>query len=162
MKGWALILGILLVVTATFGCINNTQQGKQSGNNTNFSMPEGWELHSMPGEGTVIWTGSYPRIRIIEMDNKHEFDSKHNQALHIDNTTYILKKQNRTIDGIKVETFWTTDGNSGDIQDEYFFFKNNKYYYVMAWDYTGWDSSKQSEDRQEIDKAVKTIVSTIT
>ncbi len=161
MKNWALILGILLLVTATFGCTSNTQSEKQSHNDINFSMPEGWELHPMPGEGTVIWTGSYPRIRVIEM-SKQKFDSKHDQALHLDNTTFILKRQNRTIAGTTVETFWTTDGNSGDIQDEYFFYKNNKYYCILAWDYTGWDSSKQSEDRQEIDKAVKTIVSTIT
>lgn len=159
MKGWALVLGILLVVTATFGCTSNTQ--KQAGNNINFSIPEGWELHSMPGEGTVIWMGGDPRIRVIEM-NKQEFDSKYYQALHIDNTTYTVKTQNRTIDGIKVQTFWTTDGNSGDIQDEYFFNKNNRYYYILAWAFTGWDSDKQSGDRQEIDKAVKSIVSTIT
>ena len=161
MKKWALVLGILLLVTFTFGCTSNTQQEKQSGNNINFSVPEGWELHWMPGEGTVIWREGDPRIRVMEM-SKEKFDSKHDQALHIDNTTFIVKKQNRTIDGIKVETFWTTDGNSGDIQDYYFFSKNNKYYYVLAWAYTGWDSSKQSRFRQQIDKAVKSIVSTIT
>ncbi len=161
MKRWALVLGILLVVTSTFGCTSNTQQEKQSGNNINFSIPEGWELHSMPGEGTVIWKGGDPRIRVIEM-SKQKFDSKHIQALRIDNTTYIVKTQNRTMEGIKVETFWTTDGNSGDIQDYYFFSKNNKYYYVLAWAYTGWDPSKQSGFRQQIDKAIKNIVSTIT
>ena len=161
MKGWALILGILLVVTATFGCISNTQQGKQSGNNINFSIPEGWELHPMPGEGTVIWMGSDPRIRVIEMD-KQKFDSKYNQALHIDNTTYILKTQNETIDGIKVNIFKTTDGKYGDIQDDYFFSKDDKYYYIMAWAYTGWDSSKQYNDRREIGEAVDLIVKTIT
>ncbi|MGB9980139.1 hypothetical protein [Methanobacterium sp.] len=161
MKGWALILGIMLLVTAIFGCTSSTQYGKQSGNNTNFSIPEGWELHFMPGEGTVIWMDGDPRIRVIEM-NKQKFDSKHDQLLHIDNTTYMVKTQNRTIEGIKVETFWTTAANSGDIQDYYFFFKNNKYYYLSAWAYTGWDSSKQSSYRQQIDKAVKTIVSTIT
>lgn len=161
MKGWALILGILLVVTATFGCTSNTQYEKQSGNNTNFSIPDGWELHFMPGDGTVIWMGGDPRIRVIEMD-KQKFDSKYNKALHIDNATYTVKTQNKTINGIKVETFWTTDGRTGDIQDEYFFSKNNKYYFILAWAFTGWDSSKQSEYRQEIDKAVKTIVETIT
>ena len=161
MKKWALILGILLAVTFTFGCTSNTQQQKQSGNNINFSIPEGWELHTMPGGGTVIWMGGDPRIRVIEM-NKEKFDSKHDMVLHIDNSTYMVKTHNRTIDGIKVETFWTTDANSGDIQDYYFFSKNNKYYYVLAWAYTGWDSSKQSRFRQQIDKAVKSIVSTIT
>ena len=160
MKGWALVLGIILVVTATFGCTSNTQYGKQSENVTNFSIPDGWELHWMPGEGTVIWMGGDPRIRVIEMD-REKFESKYSSALHIDNTTFMVKQWNKTMDGTKVEIFWTTDGNSGDIQDEYFFSKNNKYYYVVAWAYTGWDSSKQSEDRQEIDSAVKSIVSTI-
>lgn len=160
MKKWALFLGILLVVTSTFGCTSNTQQEKQSGNNINFSVPEGWELHWMPGEGTVIWRGGDPRIRIMEM-SKQKFDAKHEQVLHIDNTTYMVKTHNRTMDGIKVETFWTTDSNSGDIQDYYFFSKNDKYYYALAWAYTGWDSSKQSRFRQQIDMAVKSIVSTI-
>lgn len=161
MKHWALILGIIILAAITAGCTSNTQQVKQSGDDINFSIPEGWELHHMPGEGTVIWMDGDPRIRVIEMDS-HKFNSKHNQALHIDNTTYILKTGNKTIDGIKVETFWTTDGNSGDIQDEYFFSKNNKHYYVVGWAFTGWNPSKQSGYRQEIDKAVKNIVSTIT
>ena len=160
MKKWALILGILLLVTFTFGCTSNTQQEKQSGNNINFSVPEGWELHWMPGEGTVIWMDGDPRIRVMEM-SKQKFDAKHEQVMHIDNSTYMVKTHNRTMDGIKVETFWTTDGNSGDIQDYYFFSKNDKYYYALAWAYTGWDSSKQSRFRQQIDKAVKSIVSTI-
>lgn len=161
MKKEILILGILLLVTATLGCTSSAQSGKQSGSSINFAMPGGWELHPMPGEGTVIWMGSDPRIRVIEMTDPRKFDSKRNSVLSLDNTSFMMKTKNQTLEGIKVETFWTTDGRYGDIQDNYFFQKNNKYYYIMAWAYTGWDSSKQTIDRQEISKAVDIIVKTI-
>ena len=159
MKNWALILGILLVVAATLGCTSNAQSGKQSGNNINFALPDGWELHPMPGEGTVISMGNDPRIRVIEMKDTQKYNSKHDAALNIDPKSVTLKKRNETVDGIKVEIFYTT-GGEGDIQDLYFFSKNNKYYYILAWAYPGW-SSKQSIDRQKISEAVETIVKTI-
>jgi hypothetical protein len=161
MKNKVLILGILILIVATLGCTDNTQQKKQSGDVINFQMPEGWELHDMPGDGIVIWMGSDPRIRIIEMEDKKKFDSKHSRALNIDNTSYIVRTKNETVDGITVEVFKTIDGRYGDIQDQYFFYKNNKYYYMVAWAYTGWDSGKQNKDRQEISKAVDIIVKTI-
>ena len=161
MKKEILILGILLVVTATLGCTNNAQSEKQAGNNINFAMPEEWELHSMPGEGTVIQMEGDPRIRVIEMTDPQKYNSKHNSILSIDKTEFMMKTKNQTMEGIKVETFWTTNGQYGDIQDYYFFQKNNKYYYITAWSFTGWDSSKQTIDRREIDKAVETIVKTI-
>ena len=159
MKNLALILGILLVVAATLGCTSNAQSGKQSGNNINFSLPDGWELHPMPGEGTVIAMGNDPRIRIIKMKDIQKYNSKHEAALNIDNASVTLKKQNETIDNTKVEIFFTTD-NDGNIQDLYFFSKNNKYYYLLAWAYPGW-TSKESINRQEISKAVETIVKTV-
>ncbi len=161
MKKEILILGILLVVAATLGCTNNAQPGEQSGSGINFSMPEGWELHPMPGDGVVIWMEGDPRIRVIEMTDQQKFNSKHNSVLAIDKNDNMVKTKNQTMEGIKVETFWTTNGQYGDIQDYYFFQKNNKYYYITAWAYTGWDSSKQTIDRQEINNAVETIVKTI-
>ncbi len=161
MKKEILILGILLVVAATLGCTNNAQSGKQSGSSINFVMPDGWELHAMPGEGTVIWMEGDPRIRIIEMTDQRKFDFKRNSVLSIDKNDNMVKTKNQTMEGIKVETFWTTNGQYGDIQDYYLFQKNNKYYYITAWSFTGWDSSKQTVDRQEISKAVETIVRTI-
>jgi len=162
MKNRVLILGILIVISATLGCTSNAQQEKQSGDSINFQMPGEWELHPMPGDGTVIWKGDDPRIRVIEIEDKRKYDSKYKRALNMDNTTYIIKTKNETIDGLNVEIFQTTDGKYGDIQDEYFFIKNNKYYYIMAWAYPGWNSNKQNSYRQEISEAVDTIVKTIT
>lgn len=161
MKVEVLILGILIVISAILGCTSNAQSGKQSGNSINFQIPEGWELHPMPGDGTVIWLGDDPRIRVIEIKDKRKFDSKYNHALNIDKTGYMVKTENKTIDNIKVEVFKTIDNRYGDIQDEYFFQKNSKYYYIMAWAYPGWNSAKQNKYRQEISKAVDIIVKTI-
>ncbi len=161
MKKEILILGIIMVVAATFGCTSDVQSEKQSGNALNFSIPEGWELHPMPGDGTVIWMGNDPRIRVIEMSDIRKFTSRHDSVLSIDNNSYMIKKRNETIEGLNVEIISTTDGKYGDIQDFYFFQKNNRYYYITAWAYTGWDSSKQNKYRREISEAVDVIVKTI-
>lgn len=158
MKNKILILGIIIVMITTFGCTNQSE--KQS-NSTNFQMPEGWELHPMPGEGIVIWMGADPRIRIIELKDQQKFDSRYNKSLNLDTDVYAVIKKNRKVEGTDVKVIKTTDNNYGDIQDEYFFQKNNKYYYIVSWAFTGWDNRKQRKSREEIDKAVDTIVKTI-
>lgn len=162
MKNEVLILGIITMIAVTFGCTSSMPSSKQPGSSINFQIPEGWELHPMPGDGDVIWMGSDPRIRIIEMKNKQSFESKYKKALGIDKDLFMIKAGNKTIDGVRVEFFKTTDNRYGDIQDEYFFSKNNKYYYMMAWAYTGWNSAEQHSVRDEVDRAVDTIVKTIT
>ena len=116
----------------------------------------------MPGEGTVIWMDGDPRIRVMEM-SKQKFDAKHDQALHIDNTTFMVKNTQQDNGWNKMlRHFGPLMVILGIFRIIISSLKNDKYYYVLAWAYTGWDSSKQSRFRQHIDKAVKSIVSTIT
>lgn len=165
MKNEIIILIIILIVAPTFGCLDTTQSTNNSkvygSDYVNFQMPEGWEVHPMPGDGTVIWMKEYPRIRVIEVSSKEKFDSSYNKALNIDNGTYIIKKVNETINGIEIKIVKTTHANTGDVEDEYFFQKNDKYYHLIGWAFTGWDSSKQVKSRKKIDTAVNTIVTSI-
>ena len=164
MKNEIVILTIILIISTVFGCINTAQPKKDpkvyGSDYVNFQMPEGWEVHPLPGEGTVIWMKGDPRIRVIEQD-KQKFDSDYNKALNTDKGSYIVKTGNEAINGIEVNIIMTTKSNNGDIQDEYFFGKNNKYYQLVSWAFTGWDSKKQVSSRKEIDKALNTIVTTI-
>ena len=165
MKNETVILIIILIISTVFGCINTAQPKKDSNvfgsDYVNFQMPEGWEVHPQPGEGTVIWMKGDPRVRVIELD-KQKFDSDYNKALNTDKGSNIMKTGNEVINDIEVKIIKTTDNNKGDIQDEYFFVKNNKYYQLVSWAFTGWDSKKQVSSRKGIDNAVNAIITTIT
>lgn len=77
----------------------------------------------MPGEGTVIWMGRDPRIRVIELKNKEKFNSAYRKALNTDTISYNVIKRKKTIDNIEVNIIKTTSNMNGDIQDEYYFKK---------------------------------------
>lgn len=165
MKNEIIIMIIILIIASIFGCTSSAQSKNDSkiygSDYVNFQMPDGWEVHPMPGEGTVIWMKGDPRIRVIELKDKQKFDSEYNKALNIDNGTYSIKIGEKSINGINIKIIKTMHNNNGDIQDEYFFGKNNKYYHLQSWAFTGWDSAKQSKSRKQIDKAVDRIVNTI-
>lgn len=165
MKNEIIILIIMLITAAIFGCTSSTQSKRDSkiygSDYVNFQMPEGWEVHPMPGDGTVIWMKGDPRIRVIEIEDKQKYDNTLNKALNIDTGTYNVKISSKTINGIEVKVIKTINNNNGDIHDEYFFGKNNRYYHLVSWAFTGWNSKKQNMFRKEIDKAVDTIVTTI-
>ena len=165
MKNEIITIIIILIIASIFGCLDTAQPKNDSkvygSDYVNFQMPTGWEVHPMPGDGTVIWMKEYPRIRVIEFNSKEKFDLSYNRALNIDNGTYTIIKVNETVNGIEVKIVKTTHANTGDVQDEYFFEKNNKYYHLIGWDFTGWDSVKQVKSRKKIDTAVNTIVTTI-
>jgi hypothetical protein len=165
MKNEIIILIIILITAANFGCTSNTESKKDSkiygSDYVNFQMPEGWEVHPMPGEGTVIWMKGDPRIRVIDLKNKEKSDSEYNKALNSDTGTYNIKKETRSTNGIDIKVIKTIHNNNGDIQDKYFLQKNNKYYCLICWAFPGWNSKKQISSRKEIDRAVDTIVTTI-
>lgn len=165
MKNEAIILITILLISVTFGCSDNATSKKDSevygSTYVNFQMPEGWELHPMPGEGTVIWMSHDPRIRIIELKNKQKFDLSYNNALSIDKTAYYVEQSNKTIEGIEVNIVKTINNMNGDIQDEYFFQKNGKYYHFISWAFTGWSDINRTKSRNEIDKATDIIIKTI-
>jgi len=165
MKNIAFILVTILFILLIIGYVYNNQPQKDSpiygSTYVNFQMPKGWELHLMPGEGTVIWMGKDPRIRIIELKNKTKFDSIYNEALNTDIGSYTVIKKNKTVDNIEVNIIKTMNNHDGNIQDFYFFKKNNKYYYLISWAFTGWDSASQTISRREVDNATNTIIKTI-
>jgi len=165
MKNEIVIIIIILIIATVFGCLDTTEYTNNSkvygSDYVNFQMPTGWEVHPMPGEGTVIWMKEYPRIRVIEINNEEKFNSSYYRALNIDNGTYDVLNVNETVNGVDVKIFKTTQLNTGDIEDEYFFEKNDKYYYLLGWDFTGWDSRKQVKSRKKIDNAATTIIETI-
>ncbi|MGB9936877.1 MAG: hypothetical protein ACPK7O_04100 [Methanobacterium sp.] len=152
------------MTTAIFGCTNSTPSKKDSevygSDYVNFQMPEGWEVHPMPGKGTVIWMKGDPRIRVVEL-SAEKFNSAYNNAININKNDYNIQKLNRKTNGINVNIIKTISNTNGDIEDQYFFQKNNKYYCLVSWGFSGWNSKKQSTFRKEIDKAVDTIVTTI-
>lgn len=82
MKNEIIILIIILMTATIFGCTNNGQSKKDSevfgSDYVNFKMPEGWEVHPMPGKGTVVWMKGDPRIRVIEL-SKEKYDSAYNK-----------------------------------------------------------------------------------
>ncbi|WP_414468656.1 hypothetical protein [Methanobacterium sp. ACI-7] len=164
MKNEIIILIIILMTATIFGCTNNGQSKKDSevfgSDYVNFKMLEGWEVHPMPGKGTVIWMKGDPRIRVMEL-SKEKYDSAYNKAQNADASSYIIKKENRNVNGINVNIVRTTNNGNGDIEDQYFFSKNNKYYFLIGWAFTGWNSQTQRTYRQEIDKAVDAIATTI-
>lgn len=165
MKNEAIILITVLLISVTFGCSDNTTSKKDSevygSTYVNFQMPEGWELHPMPGEGTVIWMSHDPRIRVIELKNKQKYESSYNTALNTDKNAYHVVQNNKTLEGTEVNIIKTTNNMNGDIQDDYFFQKNDKYYYLISWAFTGWSDTNQSKSRYEIDKATDIIIKTI-
>lgn len=165
MKNEIMILVIVLIIGTIFGCTNNNQTQKDSkvygSSYINFQMPEGWEVHPMPGEGTVIWMKGDPRIRVIEYKTKEKFDSAFNQDSNADTTAYDVRKTKKIIEGIEINIIKTTHNGNGDIQDEYFLQKNNKYYHLEGWAFPGWNSQKNFAERKQIDKAVEIIVKTI-
>ncbi|MGF7118992.1 hypothetical protein [Methanobacterium oryzae] len=165
MKNEAIILITILLISTTFCCSDNTSSKRDSetygSTYVNFQIPEGWELHPMPGEGTVIWMSHDPRIRIIELENKQKYDKSYNAALNIDNSSYYVAKDNKTVEGIKVNILKTINNMNGDIEDEYFFQKNGKYYHIISWAFTGWSDTNQTKSREEIEKATDIIIKTI-
>lgn len=165
MKNESIILITLLLISVTFGCSDNRESKKDSeiygSTYVNFQMPDGWELHPMPGEGTVIWMGHDPRIRVIELKSKEKFDSSYNTALNIDRNGYYVIPINKTVERIEVNIVKTINNMNGDIQDEYFFQKNGKYYHLISWAFTGWSDTNQTKSRNEIDKATDIIIKTI-
>jgi hypothetical protein len=165
MKNEILIITIILIIATIFGCTSNAQSKSDSkvygSDFVNFQMPAGWEVHPMPGDGTVIWMKGDPRIRVIELKHKEKFDSQLSKALNIDNGTYDIRKTKKIINGIEVNIIRTTHNGNGDIQDEYFFQKNNKYYNLEGWAFPGWNSQKTNTARKQTDKAIETIVNTI-
>ncbi len=165
MKNEIILMIIIVIVAMIFGCTNNSQSQKNSkvygSTNINFQMPEGWEVHPMPGKGTVIWMKGDPRIRVIEYTDKQKYDSDYNKDLNIDNSNYAVSNSKKIINGVQINVIKTTHNNNGDIQDEYFFEKNNKYYNLECWAFPGWNSKKTNTARLEIEKAVNIIVNTI-
>ncbi|MDI6723931.1 MAG: hypothetical protein QMD61_04735 [Methanobacterium sp.] len=165
MKNMATVFITILLISAIMGCTNTKEPEKDSSiygsTFVNFQMPDGWELHPMPGEGTVIWMGRDPRIRVIELKNKEKFNSAYKKALNTDTNSYNVIKRKKTIGNIEVNIIKTTSNMNGDIQDEYFFKKNNKYYHLVSWAFTGWNGNNQTSSRKEIDKATDTIIKTI-
>jgi hypothetical protein len=165
MKNEAIILITILLISVTFGCSDNSTSKKDSevygSTYVNFQMPEGWELHPMPGEGTVIWMGHDPRIRVIELKDKQKFDSSYNNTLSIDRSGYYVVQGKKVVEGIEVNIVKTINNMDGDIQDEYFFQKNGKYYQLISWAFTGWSDTNQTKSRNEIDKATDIIIKTI-
>ncbi|MGZ7044168.1 MAG: hypothetical protein ACXVHM_06220 [Methanobacterium sp.] len=165
MKNELVIITIIFLISTIFGCTNNNQtqyNSKVYGSTyVNFQIPDGWEVHPMPGDGTVIWKKGDPRIRVLELKDKQKFDLEYNNALQEDNATYTIKSGSKIINGIETKFIKTMQNNEGDIQDEYFFTKNNKYYHLEGWAFTGWSGDKQTSARKSIDNAVDTIVNTI-
>lgn len=165
MKNAFTVLIIILIICTILGCTNNKEPEKDSSiygsTYVNFQMPDGWELHPMPGKGTVIWMGSDPRIRVIEWYNKTEYDSANKDTLNINTDDYSVMKNNKTVGNIDIVIIKSTNSHTGDIQDYYFFQKNNKYYCLISWAFTGWNSYDQTTSRKEVDKAADTIIKTI-
>ena len=102
-----------------------------------------------------------PRIRVIELEDKQKFDSEYNKALNIDTDSYAVTKKNKTVDGTNVNILKTTNNMNGDIQDEYFFVKDNKHYHLVSWAFTGWNSANQTMYRKKINNATDIIIKTI-
>jgi hypothetical protein len=162
MKNELITIIMILLTVSIFGCTSNQSQSNSSiygSTYVNFQMPNGWELHPMPGNGTVIWMKGDPRIRVIEQKDEQEFNLKYSNALKTDKDVYTLITGNKNINGINVNFIKTMSNNEGNIDDLYFFTKNNKYYILEGWAYNGWNA--QTSDRKKIDNAVETIVNTI-
>ena len=165
MKNELIIITIILITVSIFGCLNTDQpryDSKVYGSTyVNFEMPKGWEVHPMPGEGTVIWMNGDPRIRVTQLKDEQEYNLKYNNALKTDNDIYTVIKGNKNINGVKINFIKTMSNNDGNIDDEYFFSKNGNYYILDGWAFTGWSPQNQTSDRKKMDKAVETIVNTI-
>lgn len=165
MNNELIIIAIILSIVTIFGCTNSNQtqyDSKVYGSTyVNFQMPDGWEVHPMPGEGTVIWKKGDPRIRVIEFKDKQKFDLEYYKASNLDTDTYSIISGSKTFNGIETRFIKTMHNNNGDIDDYYFFSKNNKHYILNCWAFTGWGGDKQTSARKSIDKAVETIVNTI-
>ena len=67
----------------------------------------------------------------------------------------------RKVNEINIKVIKTMHNGNGDIEDNYFFTKNNKYYQIVGWDFPSWNSNRVVKSRKEIDKAVNKIVETI-
>ena len=164
MKNELIAIILILLILSIFGCTSNQSQSDSKiygSTYVNFQMPNGWEIHPMPGNGTVIWMKEDPRIRITEIKDKQKYDLNYNNALKTDKDMYTVITGNKNINGITVNFVKTMSNKEGNIQDEYFFSKNNKYYNLEGWAYTGWNPQNQTSDRKKIDKAVETIINTI-
>ncbi|MGZ7069103.1 MAG: hypothetical protein ACXVHT_12430 [Methanobacterium sp.] len=165
MKNELVIITVILLISTIFGCTNNNQtqyDSKVYGSTyVNFQMPDGWELHPMPGDGTVIWMKGDPRIRVIEFKDQQKYNSKFNDVSITDKDLYSVISGNKNINGININFISLVNNNDGDIQIDYFFSKNNKYYNLECWAFTGWNSQKQTSARNNISKAVDTIVNTV-
>ena len=161
MKNEVIVIITTLLIVSIFGCTSSPQQNDSSiygSTFVNFQMPNGWELHPMPGNGTVIWMKGDPRIRVTDLNQK-QYNQKYNDILKTDNDTDTIVKGSRNVNGININFVRTMSNNEGNIDDYYFFSKNNKYYSLEGWAFSGWQN--QTSDRKKIDNAVNNISNTI-
>ena len=78
MKNEVIVIITTLLIVSIFGCTSSPQQNDSSiygSTYVNFQMPNGWELHPMPGNGTVIWMKGDPRIRVTDL-NQQQYNQK--------------------------------------------------------------------------------------
>ncbi len=135
--------------------VKQSKTGQYSLNGAYFDIPSGWvEKEKVTDNGIDFWKNGHPHIRLIEL-SKEEYESDYSASSQ-SSTNYSVIKKTIKASEIEIKVLRVTDSRNGDILDQYFFQKNDKYYEVLAWDYTYQDAS-----RPTIDEAVKTIATTL-
>lgn len=169
------ILGLILLISAIFGCIGNNSNNSTSSDFKNikpgfgivgdseFELEPEWYQKSVSNYSSDFnfnGTGNFVVLmKVYQHPNKSEYDGNYATAGR-KTSDWRVSTGTKTIENVNIKTIKVTRLSGEETILYYFFEKNGKYYQIFI-DIGGTEGIQYFNDNKIMDRTINTIVRTI-